>query len=75
MILTLVMLKGINGYFCATALEKLVSEDEISGHASAYPALRSLRRSTKMSKSIELGESKSYSFLCARMCCSGFKTL
>lgn len=40
-----------------------------------HPCLRSFRRSTKMSKSMALGESKSYSFLCAKACCTGVKVL
>lgn len=73
--LTSVMLERINGYLRSTALTILVCDGKILNQILAYPALRSLRRSIKMSKSIELGASKSYSFLVARSCCSGVKTL
>lgn len=38
-----------------------------------YPCFRSLNLSTKTSKSMALGESKSYSFLKALADCSGVK--
>lgn len=39
------------------------------------PCLRSLKHFTNRSKSMALGESKSYSFLRANFCCSGVETL
>ena len=49
--------------------------NELDESAETHPAFRSFKRSTNMSKSIELGESKSYSLLCAKICCSGLRTL
>ena len=49
--------------------------DELDKAAETHPAFRSFKRSTNMSKSIELGESKSYSLLWAKTCCSGLRTL
>ena len=49
--------------------------NKLDEKAETHPAFRSFKRSTNVSKSIELGESKSYSLLCAKICCSGLKTL
>ena len=40
-----------------------------------YPCFRSSKHLTSRSKSMASGESKSYSFLWAKACCEGVKTL
>src|ERR1700722_6243741 len=76
--LALMLLEGIDGYVSTLPAREMLDCSSLSLHwrlETTDPCLSSLSFSTRRSKSIEAGESRSYSLACARAFCSGVKDL